>query len=83
MSQENLVEVIEYLEELKEDNTISKNIREKISKIIIILSDKADTSLKINKAMQSLDEISEDIAIHSYTRTQIWNIVSMLEAANS
>ena len=82
MSQENLIEILEYLEELREDNTISKNIREKISNIINILNEKSDTSLKINKAMQSLDEISEDMAIHSYTRTQIWNIVSLLESAN-
>ena len=80
MTEENLQEVLEYLEELKEDNTISKNVREKIRSVIETLSQQAELSLKINKAMQILDDISEDIAIQSYTRTQIWNIVSMLES---
>lgn len=77
---EELSQIIEYLEELKEDNTISKNMRAKISVIMNILNGDTELSLRINKAMQNLDEISEDSAIHSYTRTQIWNIVSMLES---
>ena len=80
MNQENLTEIMEYLEELKDDNTISKNVREKINQIILILNEQEDMSLRINKAMQSLDDISEDISLPSYTRTQIWNIVSMLES---
>ncbi len=77
---EELSQIIEYLEELKEDNTISKNMRAKISVIMNILNGDDELSLRINKAMQNLDEISEDSAIHSYTRTQIWNIVTMLES---
>ena len=31
-----------------------------------------------DKALQELDEISDDPNIPSFTRTQIWNIVSIL-----
>lgn len=79
---EKLIDVMEYLNEIKDDNTISKNIREKVSNVIKTLSEDTELSLRINKAMQRLDEISEDIAIPSYTRTQIWNIVSILETIN-
>ncbi|PLW79915.1 hypothetical protein C0585_05405 [Candidatus Woesearchaeota archaeon] len=79
MSDGNLDEIFEYLNELKEDNTISKNVREKISNIINVLSEESELSLRVNKVMQNLDEISEDISLPSYTRTQIWNIVTLLE----
>jgi len=79
MSDENLDEIFEFLNELKDDNTISKNVREKISNIINVLSEDSELSLRVNKVMQNLDEISEDISLPSYTRTQIWNIVTLLE----
>ena len=82
MTQENLSDILEYLDELKEDNTVSKNVREKINQILSILNEDKDISLRINKAMQNLDDISEDISLPSYTRTQIWNIVRMLESVN-
>ena len=82
MQNENLTEVFEYLKELKDDNTISKNVREKISQIMNVLNESSELSLRINKVMQNLDEISEDVSLPSYTRTQIWNIVTMLESIN-
>lgn len=84
MSQENLDDIMVFLEEVKEDNSISKNIREKIANIIEILSqDKVELSLRINKVMNILDDISDDITLPSYTRTQVWNIVSLLESMSS
>ena len=77
---ERLSNIIEALEELVGDNTVPRNIKAKISDIISILKgDGEDTSMKINKVLSELDEISDDTNIQPYTRTQIWNIASMLE----
>ncbi len=74
-------ELIQELMEINADNGIPKNVRLKISEAILALQqeDKED-SIKANKALQELDDISDDPNMPSYTRTQIWNIVSQLES---
>jgi len=83
MSDERLQSVIESLEELRDDTTVQRNIKNKIAQIIETLSEEEELSIRINKALDELDEISNDNNLHSYTRTQIWNIVSMLEMIQS
>ena len=61
---------------------IPKNIKIKIKSIINILKGDIELSIKINKALNELDEISNDANLEPYTRTQIWNIVSILEKIN-
>jgi len=75
-------ETIEKLEELEKDVNIPKNIKIKIEGIIDILKEDTELSIKINKALNELDEISNDSNLEPYTRTQIWNIVSILEKIN-
>ena len=77
---EQVDEIISSLGELSDDNTIPKNVKLKIAEVIKILKDQSDISLKVNKALGILDEISDDSNLQPYTRTQIWNIVSLLEA---
>ena len=73
--------VVSVLSELLEDSTVPKNVKSKIQEIIGSLNDnKTDLSLRINKALNVLDEISDDNNIQPYTRTQIWNIASLLES---
>jgi len=36
--------------------------------------------IRIDKSLQGLDEISDDPNLSSYTRMQIWNVVSVLES---
>jgi uncharacterized protein (UPF0147 family) len=68
------------LVELHDDNTVPKNVREKAQEMIVILNNEADElSIRKDKVLQCLDEISQDTNLQSYTRTQIWNTVSMLE----
>ena len=74
--------VIEALLEVSNDNTIPKNVREKINNIISSLKQSDELSLKIDRALHDLEAISEDSNLQSYTRTQVWNIVSMLETMN-
>ena len=74
--------VIAAISELQEDATVPKNVKEKVLTIIETLkSEKLEISLRVDKARQILDEVAEDSNLQSYTRTQVWNIVSMLEKA--
>ncbi len=83
MSSEELTnETIEKLQELEEDTNIPKNIKIKVKGITDILKGDVELSIKINKALNELDEISNDPNLEPYTRTQIWNIVSILEKIN-
>lgn len=79
MSEDNLKEVIGVLSELKEDTSVPKNVKTKIENTIEILEGKGELSIKVNKALHELDEVADDSNMQPYTRTQIWNIVSMLE----
>jgi len=79
---ENTAAVIDALREVASDNTIPKNIREKINNILTSLNQEDELSLKIDRALHELEEISEDSNLQAYTRTQVWNIVSMLESLN-
>lgn len=66
--------------ELKDDSTVPKNVRSRIEKVIeFINSNDMETSIKISKALNELEEIADDVNLQSYTRTQIWGIVSELE----
>ncbi len=76
---ENINQVIEALTTLQEDSSVPRNIKEKMKALITILQDKSDVSMKVDKALQELDDVADDTNLQAYTRTQIWNIVSMLE----
>ncbi len=78
---ERLQNVIEALRELANDNTVPRNIKSKVEEVMTILKaeDGEDISIKVNKVLSIIDEISDDTNLQAYTRTQIWNIASLLE----
>ena len=78
---ERVQNIVEALEELNNDKTVPRNIKLKVQEVIDILKEEngQDMSIKVNKALSTLDEVSDDTNIQPYTRTQIWNIASMLE----
>ena len=71
--------VITSLNEIQEDATVPRNVRTKIELIINTLKEHVELSIKINKALNELDELASDVNLQSYTRAQIWNIMSVLE----
>ena len=74
--------VIKLLGEIMEDRTVPRNIRTVAETAKKELEDKSkEMDLKLNSAISVLDEITNDPNIPTYTRTQIWNVVSMLETA--
>lgn len=75
-----LVNIISVLDELKNDQTVPKNVKIKLTFIIETLSNSSeDFLMRKDKALSELDEIGDDTNIQVYTRTQVWNIVSALE----
>ena len=83
MSKEELQDTIELLEELCDDNTVPRNIKAKFQGMVSELKDGSEISIKVNKALHDLDEIADDTNLQPYVRTQIWNIVSMLEKVHA
>ena len=73
--------VIPLIQQIANDRTVPRNIRTKCEDSIKILQDdKEDAAVRINTIISSMDEIANDPNIPTYTRIQIWNIVSALES---
>ena len=76
-------EIVHALGTLKDDEGVPKNVRSKIDIIITSLQGDADISTRVGKSLHELDEISEDLNLPPFIRTQIWNVSSMLEKLNN
>ncbi|MBD3313354.1 hypothetical protein GF345_02845 [Candidatus Woesearchaeota archaeon] len=73
--------LISSIEEVQTDNTMPRNVKEKLSEVVIILNaEDAEGSLRINKALDKIEEIVDDTNLQPYARTQIWNLASILES---
>ncbi len=80
---EHITEIMEVLVLIQEDSTVPKNVREKVKGAIFTLNDDHKPSdMRFDKVLQELDDLSDDPNIPPYTRTQIWNVVSILESMN-
>ncbi|MBS3176407.1 UPF0147 family protein [Candidatus Woesearchaeota archaeon] len=74
-------EAIAALEELNGDASLPKNVKQKLIKILTGLKGKTISNLEVSKALHEIEEITEDTNLQSYTRMQLFNVVSLLEAA--
>ena len=80
MNTEKLKPINDLLDQIINDRTVPKNIRAAGENSKLILNNMKETpEVKISTAIQTLDEIINDPNMPMYTRTQIWNIVSILE----
>ena len=66
------------LDSIKGDNSVPKNVRFRVDDTIRLLEGDCEICLKINKALNELEEISNDPNIPNYTRVEVLNIVSIL-----
>jgi uncharacterized protein (UPF0147 family) len=64
-------EVINLIQQVADDRTESINV---------LKDEKEAVAVRINTVISSMDEISNDPNIPTYTRTQVWNIVSIMES---
>jgi uncharacterized protein (UPF0147 family) len=72
--------IIPLIQQVAGDRTVPRNIRTKCEDSIKILQDdKEDIAVRVNTVISGMDEIANDPNIPTYTRIQVWNIVSLLE----
>lgn len=77
---ETILQAVELLIQIEQDLSVPKNVRVKVKNAMTALQEESlEQALKINKSLQELDDIADDPNIPSFTRTQIWNVVSLLE----
>jgi len=72
-------DIKEMLAMLKEDSAAPRSLREKIDKMVSLINSDKDTQLKINTLQSELEDISSDINIPFFIRTQIFSISGALE----
>jgi uncharacterized protein len=79
---ESMTDILDLLDSIQEDSSVPKNVRFKVNETISCIRQNGDSSVEvtIDKAIQSLDELSNDPNIPMFTRTQLWNIISALES---
>jgi len=76
--------VVKLLEEVINDRTVPRNIREAVRRAKECLMEEGkDLAVRADEAIQILEEVSSDLNLPIYTRTQIWNAISMLEEAQN
>ncbi len=71
--------IVNSLAEIQDDSTVPRNVRVQIQLVIATLKENNEMPIKINKAVSKLDELASDVNLQAYTRTQIWNLMSVLE----
>ena len=76
-----LTPIMGLLDQIINDRTVPKNIRKAAEDSKASLSSAQPEEVRISTALHILDEITNDPNMPIYTRTQIWNSVSMLEQA--
>lgn len=70
---------IAILNELKEDPTVPKNVRTKIEGAVAILGQRGEEHIKVSRVLSELEDIAEDVNLQPYTRTRVWDVISLLE----
>ena len=81
MQLERIRDVVDILSQIEDDFSVPKNIRVKIKCVVESLNeDGKNIDIRIDRSLQELDEISDDPNLSSYTRMQIWNVLSVLES---
>jgi uncharacterized protein (UPF0147 family) len=79
-----MTEINKLLDEIGEDRTVPRNIRNMVIEAKNHLNnEKEDIAVRVNAAISILDDVSNDPNIPIYTRTHIWNVVSLLETMHN
>ncbi|HLD05031.1 MAG TPA: UPF0147 family protein [Candidatus Nanoarchaeia archaeon] len=76
-------EVQDALNNLIGDNNVPKNIRSRLGTILQGLDNTQDLHLKLNQSLADLDDISNDINLPPFVRTELFGVLSLLENMNS
>ena len=79
MTDINLKDVLRALSDLRDDGTVPRNVKLHLDAAETQLKSQAEVSIRVNQALNELEEIADDTNLQPWTRTQLLNIVSMLE----
>lgn len=74
-----LQQAIYALQELIDDSSTPRALKEKIVSVMTVLNQNTEQKIKVSKALNQLESVTEDSNLQPFTRTQLFNIVSLLE----
>ncbi len=77
-----IVEAVAALKELECDNTVAKNIKLKVQEIIAVLEKNEGLTFRTVKALDEIEELTNNPHLDQQMRTQLWNVASILEKSN-
>ena len=72
-------EILSIMDEILDDRAVPRNIRAKVEEALHKVRKNDVTTL--SEAIYLLDDISNDVNMPDHTRTDIWHVISMIEAA--
>ncbi len=73
-------DVVELINDMETDKSIPKNVRVVLEDIKTLLADNSrELGLRVDSAMQMIENVSLDPNLSPYIRTQVWNLTSLLE----
>ena len=76
-----LKDIAELMEPIIEDTTVPRNIRNKINEAKEkIITKEGEKAVNIANAVYTIEEVSNDINMPFHIRTELWSILSELEA---
>ncbi|MDD3263537.1 MAG: UPF0147 family protein [Candidatus Nanoarchaeia archaeon] len=71
--------ILEVIKDMTLDNTIPRNVKIKLENVKEQFKTDKEISLIKDNVLSILEEISDDINLQAFTRTQIWNLISAVE----
>ena len=71
--------VVTLMDSLLDDRSVPRNIRAAVEEAKNLLAFNPD-GVAVSRSVYVLDDISNDINMPSHSRTDLWNIISHLEA---
>lgn len=73
-------QVLFALHELQDDECVPKNVKTKVVQTLSVLNEDGEISIRVSKALAELEALMDDVNVEAHTRSQLFNIVSLLEA---
>ncbi|MGB9703347.1 MAG: UPF0147 family protein [Candidatus Micrarchaeia archaeon] len=78
--EEKINEIINFIATVTKDTSIPKNVRAALEKAKVSLENvQEDQTVRISNAVYTIQEVSNDVNLPLHARTQIWQILGMLE----
>ena len=76
-----LNQIHELISQLKRDQSIPRNVIIKLESMEKIFEEEGvDPYIKVDKALQVIEEIIDDTNLQPFIRTKLWSISSLLES---